>query len=191
MDASRIAQVCEQICYTVAPRTSSCSLHEVRHRNEGLGVYVFEGIQCRKSCGDPPHQMRMEMLVRKQGPAVQPRYTDPPMGSALGHCCWRIPVMGPRDPPLDEKQRGKITALQRILVCKMSLLCRRATETARDFFKRRERVATGIIERYGRSKWGALQKYRAMNFAGHVTRMDCHTHPVARAHRWMDLAYHR
>lgn len=120
---------------------------------------------------------------------MQPRYTDTLWDPVVGYCCWRIALVWARDPPLDEKQRGRLTALQRILICKMSLLCRSVTETAKDFFKRRERVATGSIERYGRSKWGALQKYRAMNFIGHVTRIDSQIHPVGWAHRWRDLAW--
>lgn len=90
---------------------------------------------------------------------------------------------------LTTKPRSTLTAFQRTLICRMSLVCRRTDETAVEYLRRRERIASMIITKHGRAKWGALRTNRAMNFVGHVCRMNPVEHPAAGVHRWRDVSW--
>lgn len=50
-------------------------------------------------------------------------------------------------------------------------------------------MATAVVPKHGRARWGALQRYRAIGFVGHVARMLPEEHPVARAYEWRSLAW--
>lgn len=57
---------------------------------------------------------------------------------------------------LGKKRRKKITTLQRVYIMRMLRLCRRPDEDSIDYFRRRERVATAMISKHARGRWGQI-----------------------------------
>lgn len=86
---------------------------------------------------------------------------------------------------LTRPQRDKLSTIHRVMIGRMLKIFQKPKETHCDFFRRRERCRTAAITTHCRAKWGQLQRFRWLTFAGHVQRAD-DSHDVKRITSWRD-----
>lgn len=91
--------------------------------------------------------------------------------------------------PLTASDRGRLATLQRTMVHRILQLPQRASETATEFFKRRERCCSATIHAHARASWAELQLFRRVSFAGHLARLCPHTHLAAAVFEWRSDAW--
>lgn len=70
------------------------------------------------------------------------------------------------------------------MVGRTLLIGRRATESAVEFFRRRERCILAAIRRHARGLRSELHHYRVFSFTGHIARLSPATHMSAQVLAW-------
>lgn len=106
----------------------------------------------------------------------------------LDACILPTVLWGLESVPLTTSDRKCLDALQRVMFHRILRLPQRAREPLRDFLRRRERCCTAALRKYSRSTWSHLQRYRALMFMGHLSRLPSEhlAHDVLerRSDRW-------
>lgn len=72
---------------------------------------------------------------------------------------------------LNKTLRRGLTGLQLEMVKRTMQLLRRPSEELQDFWTRREKLAGQAMSKFTRAQWGDIQRYRHINFLGHVARL--------------------
>lgn len=84
--------------------------------------------------------------------------------------------------------RGRLHAAQRTIVARCIRIFAKPAEPRDEFLRRGERVVTRWIRHACRGRWDEIQRYRCLNFYGHVVRSS-DAHVVERALRWRGVRW--
>lgn len=84
--------------------------------------------------------------------------------------------------------RSRVRAAQRTMVARCIRIFAGASEPREEFLRRRERVVTRWIRNACRGRWDEIQRYRCLNFYGHIVRPS-DAHIVERALRWRGVRW--
>lgn len=86
-------------------------------------------------------------------------------------CAWGLESLN-----LPKLLLRKLDGVQRKMISAMTWVARRPQEPTPQYFRRRERIVSGIISRHFPSKWGVAQSFKLFCFAGHAARQDPEIH---------------